>query len=949
MRVPFVALAEALFLALIAAEQASGQAVVANVSALNNGHYGSTSGATVFLQGFYNPGDGGGGTLVSAAALSLPSTVCMTANGKTSNTSKTLNNVSPFPIGLSIGMLVTGPGISSDAITAYSVSQQTITVATAADSTAGKGTFQFTGPNNGFTFTDKDGNCFTRVNPTYSQKEWGVFSDGQSSHLNETANLQNWLNANQPHIAVAGNTVIEGPLYCGTDSSLNIITDGAVIQGSPTQGVAEDKTVLPTFLITADPNSPGNFTNSAMLVMPAGTLCAIHAVGLIASSPATGSTYNTVNADGKSDLIADHSYLSGGYNNVDAEGNGDNANLEIYDSSLNNAVNDNALIKTPNSKVVRSAISGAGADNLYFSSSDIVIADNIIQQAQGWGINAYSARLMRITGNYFDNNGKQPVTTSPAMGAVRIDNSANLTICGNTFHRSGGGGEGVSGVITSHIYFAGTDDAISLCGNVYLPGETLSVPIVGLVRPDYDFDADPAATLTNITIADNPAQQNVAATGGPQNLGVFSPNAATLLAASVNPQVARNSLTGFTISNDPTVGTKVNITGGSAADSTNSATISLPNGCSVDLAQSTNGLGGLDVGNVHQNMTYYFFAVSGPGGSPGCMASASPVPSFQNVVGASYRLTQTANTLQGSKVVYNAGGPTEGSSGNGLINPLAGFAVGDEVTGDNIPACSPTCPRITSLSSYELGTAGSTSNGSNVIQGLLSVANVSVGMSVSDGTTNDQYIPQSGTNGNYVTGVDSPSCTPNPPFHCVTIANGTGVVGQTGIPVYFGGNFTVTLDTPANGSTALGSNATIKVHTGLYRMVGALYTTANTNVVSFTQDGDTFYLNVPVADINITLGTGDTAVPVPSVPNGIPVEWLGRCVSNPKVIVYPLGPNPGAPQAFPTIPGYDVTTTTGTPARYQTYTDSARNIHARSNGGTTFQCMTDGWIWHRGR
>lgn len=928
------------------------QRIVPDVNTLRTlpGGYGPNT--VVALQGYFASADGGGGMLASG---STPNSCQFLAPGSSWASGSTTITVTlfPLPTGIALGMGISGAGIQSGSIVVAFASGSPNTITISLVTTAMGNTAVLAGDNGGTTFKDINNNCFTRLSQTYNQVEWGAKGNNSA---NDTFSLQNWADALQPHIAVPGNSKITQPLFCDY-GGLN--TTG-IIQGSPTQAVAEDKTILPTFLITAD-NTNGGFNAvggimQAVMIMPPGARCAIHAVGLIADG---SGVFNTVNANGKSDLIDDHSYLSGGYNNVDAEGSGDNADLQIYDSSLNNATHDNAYIKTANGKLVRNAFAGAGNDNIYFTNSDIVIADNIIEQGGGWGIEADSGRLMRITGNYFDNNGKNiPLPGAIAIGAIRINNSGSLTICGNSFHRSGGGAEGLPGYATAHIYFSGTDDTVSLCGNVYFPGETLGDNIMGLVRPDYDFDADPATILTNITIADNPAPQNVApAQGTPQNLGVFSPNAAKLLAASVNPQVPPNFVTGLALSNDLSVATKVNIAAGSAADSTNSTAIAVPTGCSVDLGSSTKGLGALDKGNVQPNTTYYFFVVAGyggsaAGGSQNCIASTSLTPTFRNVAIAPYQFTLKVNTLMSSLVLFNAGGPANGINTGGPLNPLAGLLIGDEITApiSNIPGCSLGCPKITSLSSYELQTNGDTSPGSNVVQNLVSVANVSFGMSISDGTSSANYIPQSAITGNYVTGVDSP-CTPNPPKHCVNIAaNATGTA-TSGIPIYFGGNFTIALDQAATATTGLGSNVSITINGGLYRMVGALYTDSTSSIVKFTQDGDTFYRTIPNPDIGVTiLGNSDTAFALQSIPNGIAVEWLGRCVSNAKVIVYSVGPNPGQPVAFPVAPGYDVTSTTQTAEKYQTYTDTSQHIHARANAApTTFQCMTDGWVWHRGR
>jgi hypothetical protein len=73
---------------------------------------------------------------------------------------------------------------------------------------------------------------------------------------------------------------------------------------------------------------------------------------------------------------------------------------------------------------------------------------------------------------------------------------------------------------------------------------------------------------------------------------------------------------------------------------------------------------------------------------------------------------------------------------------------------------------------------------------------------------------------------------------------------------------------------------TVNVYAGLYRMVGALYTTTGSTppLVSFVQDNDTFYLATPAADINNTIGTSAGNIALASVPNGISVEAMGRCV-----------------------------------------------------------------------
>ena len=145
---------------------------------------------------------------------------------------------------------------------------------------------------------------------------------------------------------------------------------------------------------------------------------------------------------------------------------------------------------------------------------------------------------------------------------------------------------------------------------------------------------------------------------------------------------------------------------------------------------------------------------------------------------------------------------------------------------------------------------------------------------------------------------------------------------------------------------------TIYVYNERYRMVAALYTDSAKNILAFSQDGDTFYLKKPAADIsNGTVGNADTTLTLGSVPNGIAVEWLGRCVGgSAKVIVYSPPQNPGgAPMAFPMVPGYDITTTSPqTAQKYRVWTDTGQHIHAWAGSASTpIDCMTDGWVLHR--
>ena len=570
----------------------------------------------------------------------------------------------------------------------------TITLETPVPTAGSTTLITYTAANGGSTLRDASGNCYNRVNSTYSPKEWGArYSTSAAVNApDDTVPLQNWLDAPQPHIAVPGYTYITAPLICNANPNLFPWLMGVgIIQGPPTQAVAEDNSILPTFYIMGYDagchglSAPKATTTAAMLVMPLGSTCAIHSIGLIATDTQTSTaSYDIVDAQGKSDLIDDHSYLQGGYYNLKsgASGNG-GANLEVYDSSFVNSYSDNVLIFSPNAKVVRNSFAGAGSGysatnpvsgtNISFGSTDILIADNIIQQAAGWAIDVHTARSVRIANNFMDNNGKQ----IPGTGGARISNTGHVTICGNTFAESGAASLGGSAPYSAHVTFAGSVDSVSLCGNTYLPihpsasiGSTNTDPSVVLLRPDFDFDVDATSSplLTNISINDNPA---------PQNVGVMSPSALLYMPGAIQQPFPRNYLTGLGLIYGGT--STVSINTGTAMDQSSTTPITLSSPCLVDLTKS--GAGGLDTGSVQAFKTYFFYVISGPSGAnPSCMASASnTTPTFVNT-GTTYKIPLKAMTATNSTVVYNVGQASGASATSLNANPLGGILPNDTIS-----------------------------------------------------------------------------------------------------------------------------------------------------------------------------------------------------------------------------------------------------------------------------
>ena len=558
---------------------------------------GQQSGVALTL-GFNNQGDGGGGYYQAKAADCGMATAALKATGGLTLTAG--NPVVSFS-GITSGTLVQnmtvvleGTGAPTDLpirdpVQAYQFNADgvsgTITLyipPTSSSSSAANLTFST--ENGGtkvrsYVLNEQYPKCFVRITSSYSQQEWGA---GIVSTADDTAALQNWIESPQPHIAVPGTSTISSPLTCDTATA---------IQGPATQAVAEDPSIMPQFIISGNNglyNGYAGLSNplesGAMLEMTVAGQCAIHSVGLVADAQTASVHYDVLHANGKSNLVDQHSYLAKGFHNVVAVGGG--ANFEAYDSSFNSSYDDNVIIATPNAKVIRNSLAGAGTGfdpkattplsgtNLKFGGVDIVIADNIIQQAAGWGVNLVKARSVRMTGNFFDNNGRSipsTATTLSPTGALAISSSAHVTVCGNTFSESAAGSEGISGLTAAHVYFMGNDDSVSFCGNVYLPIVTSASNASGnsdfssvLIHPDYSFDAAPGTSVTNVSIADNPA---------PQNMSFLSPQATQVLNESISNKLIPGYISGLGLS--ITGLTTVEIAAGTGTDSSNAGLIIL--------------------------------------------------------------------------------------------------------------------------------------------------------------------------------------------------------------------------------------------------------------------------------------------------------------------------------------------------------------------------------------
>lgn len=608
--------------------------------------------------------------------------------------------------------------------------------------------------------------------------------------------------------------------------------------------------------------------------------------------------------------------------------------VAVKDSFIQSALSDDIEIPGPcsNDRFIGDIVASAGGDGIFFSATEADIEGGVIEGSQAVGLHLMGAQRVSVTGMHIQGNG-----AGPSGGAgIEIDGSHTISICGN--HLEGNGGDVAN---SAHILFRGAPDNVNLCGNVY---EVQPLSDVAL-RPLYDYDTYSGTSVTNLHLYDSPVPQ---ASGQ-----VYSQNAAPILPQLQVPQVLLGQINGLALSN-ATTASAVNIAFGEASDSTSAATIMLPpvsptstTGCTVDL-QGSNGPGGLDDGSAAPSTTYFYFLIASAFGSnPACIASGNMAPTFKHA--PSYQTTVKASTYNGLYYLYN-------------MSSVAGLAVGQTVPANtylSAPATIMALGTLTTQATASIGPDGKTVT-------VPSTTNIAPGMAVSDvfqfstcgmGHSARSQFPSQGE-----TVASVPSSTT---FVLSTVL--TGFIPNDCM-VISGGN---TAQISVNPATS--TNVNFTVYTGLYRMIAALYTTSspspNITVVPFMQDSDTFYLASSAADIATGLsacplaGSGTSAIscalsvpcgraaPTCSAP-GLKVEAFGRLVGgNGEVLLSSLDqkaiqpPNlfSGLPPGFSTNSG-----STNTSHPFRLYTDGNGNVQVQASAaGSAIYEDTDGWVLHR--
>lgn len=619
--------------------------------------------------------------------------------------------------------------------------------------------------------------------------------------------------------------------------------------------------------------------------------------------------------------------------------------VSVKDSFVQSSLSDDIEIPGPcsNARFINDIVASAGAafnplakitgDGIFFSATEADIEGGVIEGSEGVGLHLQGAQRVSVTGMHIQGNG----VGNNGDAGIEIDGSHTISICGN--HLEGNGGDVPN---SAHIYFKGTPDNINLCGNVYEPQPTTDVTF----RPLYAYDANSGASVTNLHLYDSPAPQ---ASGQ-----VYSTNAAAILPQLQVPQVPQNVLSGLTLLNATSPPNQVvNIKTGEATDSTNSVVIQRTTSCTVNLGHS--GLGGLDLASpgVMPHTTYFYFLVASPsGGNANCMASASTVPNLQS---ANFTITPTGETQTGVPYLYN-------------LTSIAGLAPGQPIatnsylsTGTTISTAS---NAVGTLTVRQLGNFTS----STVINFPSGIANVGQDMTISDN------VQIAGSTCAPASAIPAPNGQPDTiasvsfSSNTITLQNGiTGTLPSNDC-ITISGGYAVALSSGAAATTTSGP-VTFTIYGGVYALIAALYTDSSSNVVGFTQDGNTFYLNQAVTDIETgglficASSIGSTAQPCQlSVPcgrllvacaaPGLKVLAFGRLVGgtgNEILLSSYDQTNIQPPNNFIGPPGFSTKDSgTSTAFPFRLHTDGNGNVRVQANAGSnTVYEATDGWVFDR--
>ncbi len=798
--------------------------------------------------------------------------------------------------------------------------------------------------------------CWQKINYRGDPHEFGAYGDGIDDN---TGSLENWLGAYGTPLASSQTKTNFGPWNLtvpgvydvqnpnGVPYPLVCPTSGALIAGANLwAGFKSSGT--PAVTIFADNGGTHSNWGSSGAVLAMSDNCRLSGVAINANKIAG---IDGVDILGRSVAIDSHSVVEFGNVNINCNLSVKGIGLQVKDTQIISATSDNVVLGQgcANVRLIGDLNTGAGNRGVADYTNDMILADGVVEQANGVAVDLEGANYVSITSNYIDHNGKSLMTSSPAQPTnIFVNGGSHISICAN--HIQGGGNSAPTAPIySSQIYLEGQIDNLSTCGNVYT-ANTGHTDVT--YTPQYVFDAAPAgstsppqAILTNSSINESPETQAA---------GIYSPNAISLLPQLKAPHVAAAFISGFTLSNVGAGTAVVSIGPGEASDSSNTSSLVLTSPCTVDLGSSGNN--GLDTSMVLPQRTYFYYVIANPGGgNPGCMASLSPhgpVFTASNFVTTGYQLVTTGSAVTTGNAIFNVGSIAGAAIGNPVMLVKSGGTVAVNSTISSFSTISP----ITIGSKLSLSWA-SGNNYLSYATGCLPSGLVE-GMAIIDTPTNSG--PNCIANGTYIQTITSTINLSQPVGCSSSLHDNTAsasVEQQINVPA-----------TPSSNT----SGGALTIYSGVYRLVGALYTDASSHVVGFTQFNNTFYLTTPTKDIptSCTITSSSATSCALSVPcgltaacasgNGVQVEAFGRIVggvsANP-ILLSSLNTSPGSPTLFSaTGPGYTTKDTAGqTSFPFRIYTDfnvasagtsgGSVRVQTTASGGATVYEVTDGWVF----
>jgi hypothetical protein len=481
---------------------------------------------------------------------------------------------------------------------------------------------------------------------------------------------------------------------------------------------------------------------------------------------------------------------------------------------------------------------------------------------------------------------------------------------------------------------------VTFCGNVY-DTQSASLDFAQKVAtadiiPSYIYDSDANAGLVDTHIYETARQPAVS---------VFSPNAKNVVSQTVVPQYTPDQIGGLILSIGSPAVSAINVSGGSASDSTNSTVIQMPNGC--PLSFTAHGAGGRDSISgvpVANNQTYFIYAIAAPRGggtaaTPSCIASPNLIPSFEksNFMGSGYFAAATGGVTNTQSIAYNVAPLDAVAVGNVLQSTTSNNLAGDTIFGFTA----------------NTGPAGATAvwadgTATIVCSTVCNSSNTLAGMAITDLTKG--CIPPN-------THIVSATV-----LSAIQLSQNTNATDSSGAPCTGGAVQDISISGARqlvlHGSSASGTTdaAELDIGIGYYRRIGAVLTDGSGNLVPFTQEDKTFYLAKPVS-VSATL-SATMAVPVafaPSLPVGVSVKAFGRCVgggtmAGGHVLIYSPGQTSIVSPAhgFPTVPGYAVSILAPTTTfPFSAWTGTGGNLQVISDVAGNIECMLDGWEWPR--